>query len=578
MKKMITAILCGILLFAASCFAADTPKEDLLYPIKIDGKWRYFDLTGKMVIAPNSQFDEAMMGPFEEGFGMVVINEKYGFIDKTGKIIIAPQFDWAAGFSGGVSRVQIGEKWSYINKTGKILIEPREHDDLCDFSEGMFCAKIDGKWGFYDDNGTLVIKSEFDYAGAFSEGLARVAIRPRKEGKYGWGYIDKSGKFIIEPKFRLASDFSDGLAQVNFSWRAYSSRAYLESEQYDGYIDRAGKIVIVTKPRFDDTRNFSYGLAAVKIGEKYGLIDKTGKMLTESKFDEISGISRKAVVVKIGEKYGLIDHSGKAITETEFERIDVFSSEGLFVFEVGKKWGILDSDGKQIFAPQSDEIDRDYYHEIAILKIDGKNCFIDKNGNLLYTFDLAKLQIDGAKTPNALYILGFQYEQKNDAEAAKAAYDALLSRFPDSDVAVKATERLLALSGNSNPSSSSQPEPAPTERPTLNEDENPLANCPFSITTIEERRDRLITASNRLLKAPFNAMAQMQARKPVGEAQISVKEVINTYGCQKAETLYFQKALSLGDSAISHSDYMLEEIRKSLEDINESFRKSLENL
>ena len=98
MKKMITAILCGILWFAASCFAADTPEEDLLYPVEIDGKWGYFDLTGKMVIAPN--FDE-VNGPFVEGFGMVVINKKYGFIDKTGKIIIAPQFDWAAGFSGG---------------------------------------------------------------------------------------------------------------------------------------------------------------------------------------------------------------------------------------------------------------------------------------------------------------------------------------------------------------------------------------------------------------------------------------------------------------------------------------------
>lgn len=476
MKKMITAILCGILWFAASCFAADTPEEDLLYPVEIDGKWGYFDLTGKMVIAPN--FDE-VNGPFVEGFGMVVINKKYGFIDKTGKIIIAPQFDWAAGFSGGVSRVQIGEKWSYINKTGKMLIEPREHDDLCDFSDGMFCAKIDGKWGFYDDNGTLAIKPEFDYAGAFSEGLARVAIEPRKEGNYGWGYIDKSGKFIIEPKFRLASDFSDGLAQVNFSWRAYSSRAYLESEQYDGYIDRAGKIVIVTKPRFDDTRNFSYGLAAVKIGEKYALIDKTGKMLTESKFDEISGISRKAVVVKIGEKYGLIDHTGKTITAPEFDHIDVFSSEGLFVFKVGEKWGVLDSDGKQIFEPQSDEIDRDYHHEIAMIEIDGKSCFIDKNGNLLYTFDLEKLRIDGAKTPNALYILGFQYEQKNDVEAAKAAYDALLSRYPDSDMAVKATDRLLALSGNSNPSSPSQPEPAPTERPT------PTPNCPYSAAEID---------------------------------------------------------------------------------------------
>ncbi|HAA30778.1 MAG TPA: hypothetical protein DCE56_27645, partial [Cyanobacteria bacterium UBA8553] len=39
--------------------------------------------------------------------------------------------------------------------------------------------------------------------------------------------------------------------------------------------DRTGKIVI--QPQFDEPARFSKGLALVKIGNKFGYIDKTGK-------------------------------------------------------------------------------------------------------------------------------------------------------------------------------------------------------------------------------------------------------------------------------------------------------------
>lgn len=48
-----------------------------------------------------------------------------------------------------------------------------------------------------------VIPLQFDYAGSFSEGLARVQI--------GWKYglIDKTGKIVIEPMFDDVYQFSE---------------------------------------------------------------------------------------------------------------------------------------------------------------------------------------------------------------------------------------------------------------------------------------------------------------------------------------------------------------------------------
>ena len=50
--------------------------------------------------------------------------------------------------------------------------------------------------------------------------------------------------------------------------------AMMGNDEKYGYIDKTGKIVI--EPQFDIVENFSEGLAAVVIGGKRGYIDKTG--------------------------------------------------------------------------------------------------------------------------------------------------------------------------------------------------------------------------------------------------------------------------------------------------------------
>ena len=72
----------------------------------------------------------------------------------------------------------------------------------------MVIVKIDGKYGYADKSGALVIEPRFDGAMLFSEGLAAVKI----DEKYG--YIDKAGEWVIEPTFSYATYFSEGLAAV----------------------------------------------------------------------------------------------------------------------------------------------------------------------------------------------------------------------------------------------------------------------------------------------------------------------------------------------------------------------------
>lgn len=73
-----------------------------------------------------------------------------------------------------------------------------------------FLVTVDGKDGFMDRTGTVVIEPRYEKAYPFKEGLAAVQVRGR------WGYIDTNGRTVIEPRFAMAGFFSEGLADLRY--------------------------------------------------------------------------------------------------------------------------------------------------------------------------------------------------------------------------------------------------------------------------------------------------------------------------------------------------------------------------
>ena len=91
-----------------------------------------------------------------------------------------------------------------------------------------------------------------------------------------------------------------------------------------GYIDKSGKFII--NPQFDDACDFSEsGLAGVQLGDKWGYIDKTGKFIINPQFDYAYPFSENGLArVILGDKYGYIDKSGKFIINPQFVDIKEF--------------------------------------------------------------------------------------------------------------------------------------------------------------------------------------------------------------------------------------------------------------
>ena len=65
----------------------------------------------------------------------------------------------------------------------------------------LFLSKKDGKYGYVDKNGNVVVEHIYDDATEQNE-YGFVAVK--KNGL--WGSIDKQGKIIIEPKYNLENN------------------------------------------------------------------------------------------------------------------------------------------------------------------------------------------------------------------------------------------------------------------------------------------------------------------------------------------------------------------------------------
>ena len=169
----------------------------------------------------------------------------------------------------------------------------------------------------------------------------------RKSNKYGF----KKGRVDVIPlKYNYAENFSDGLAAVRLG-------------EYSGFIDKTDKFIIPAK--YDDARSFSDGLAAVRLGKYYGFIDKTDKFIIPAKYKFVNSFKDGLAAVQSNGKWGFIDRTGKEVIPEIYSKVRDFS-DGLaaVIEEYSSGWKFIDKTGKVVIATRYDEV-RDFSDGLA---------------------------------------------------------------------------------------------------------------------------------------------------------------------------------------------------------------------
>jgi hypothetical protein len=250
----------------------------------------------------------------------------WGYIDKTGRIVIPLQFDWAEPFSEGRAAVIFNNKVGFIDTAGRLVID-FQFDHLSTNVppfRGGYAPVYDGKqWRLIDRDGAPFVIARAEAVPApRAFGEDRVVFFVKGKGDTRMGAADVAGRVVIEPEYDLMGPFSDGLARVK------------RGDKY-GFVDKDGRLAIAIQ--FDGAREFKGGRAQVfqKLTKPEEKRDKNGKY-----------------IMTVAALCGFIDRSGQLVVPYKFEVCNDFYEDRASVFVAGQGWGIIDMEGRFVIPPQ----------------------------------------------------------------------------------------------------------------------------------------------------------------------------------------------------------------------------------
>ncbi len=413
MKKLI--FLVSILFL----FSYAKPQELRLVQNSV-GKYGFVDETGDTVIA--CKFDYAE--PFSGGLALVKNNPRYKLIDTSGVLYDIDKYDGSPFFRHDLGEYHTGlpvivEVWdvAFISSSGNVVLD-LPYTDAESFKNGK-AKVIDGdKYNYISKSGFLI-----DQWKPLPDNYHAI------KGPNGrFGYIDKNGKLVIDYQFTVAKDFEDGYGKIGNGnyWALIDKKGKKISDWYEkihpfegncalveklgnyGFINRQGKFL---GSWYNEVEPLGYGLYKVKKFEKFGIVNNEGFLITQW-FDNVYTFKNGYLKVEKNGKFAYLNsigamvigwydnisdviddiiylHEGDKIAfynTQKYYQSDFFDEIGKFIEGIarvkqGDKYAYIRKDGKMITDFEFDHAE-DFKAGLAAVEKDGKVAYIDKNGKV----------------------------------------------------------------------------------------------------------------------------------------------------------------------------------------------------
>jgi len=151
--------------------------------------------------------------------------EESGYVNSKGEAVI-PFGKYPMHFTDTFKTIAIvikDGKLTAINRKDEALYEVFNYDNGPDYiSEGLSRMIKEGKVGFVNREGEIVIQPKYECQWPFNEGLAIFCENGRieKMGEYDvwkdakWGAINKKGEVVIKAIYDNQFEFENGIAEV----------------------------------------------------------------------------------------------------------------------------------------------------------------------------------------------------------------------------------------------------------------------------------------------------------------------------------------------------------------------------
>jgi hypothetical protein len=359
-----TLLWASLVAVLASCQQEGPGDEKVLAAAEQKGQWGWIDTDGNWVIAPQfpipTQFSQGLAFmvkgiPNRDTTDQTAPREVlYGYLGTDGTWAIPAQYQLAFPYSEGLALVRDGDKLMFVDQAGKAVLRT-DWQFAMHFSQGLVAVgkTMDSPRGFIDKEGRVVVPLNYSKVHPFHADLAMV-VRQEKtekgEKRFFWGAVNLEGQEVLPLRYKgMGPQFRQGLNRFS-------------DEGKFGFMDPEGKVVF--KPAYLFAHNFRKDRAPV-LGydntrePKWGLIDRQGRQVVDFVFDFIDtrgyGTHNRILVGRLvgnQQRYGYIDGNGKVIVPIMFPNADVFY-EGLALVqdEQTQRWGFIDTDGNWKLKP-----------------------------------------------------------------------------------------------------------------------------------------------------------------------------------------------------------------------------------
>lgn len=235
-----------------------------------------------------------------------------------------------------------------------------EFERVLAFSEGLAGVRVEGKYGYIDSLGRIVIAPKFDLVGEFRNGHAETLVGDQV------GIIDRDGSFLLKPAYARAIPFGKTAALVlSGKWRSpYApdfERLSTDASQFRGndlfdLIDlRSGKPLqsgLQIAPFDFDT----FVWAKRQDGSFYGLLAPDGQWKTEPRYTTVRqllngraiGCTLEGLQTGASPLCGSLDGNGDTALPMVPYKILAYRSGAYRFFSDANKVGLLSEAGEVI--------------------------------------------------------------------------------------------------------------------------------------------------------------------------------------------------------------------------------------
>lgn len=276
------------------------------------------------------------------------------------------------------------------------IAEEARYDELGFYGEdAMWPVQRDGKWGFIDYTGTLIIPCEWETVGMVVDGRAPV----QKDGK--WGVIDQNGQLLIPCEWdSLIGDSYGGLIvhkngfcgalaldgtvlipcdQYTYVGPAINGVRHIGKGDAWGMCSTSGEII--TDCQWQNLGYFHDGLAYVSdlSGISYGYINGQGELVIPCVFASADDFRNGSAVVRTDEGWQLIDASGHFLCDEPWDKMEQFCQGDLIMVEKDGKFGYINRQG-EIAIPVIYDNAQEFGDGLALVKLGDDTFWINETG------------------------------------------------------------------------------------------------------------------------------------------------------------------------------------------------------